>query len=311
MSISITLLPAEHVFACSENNRFFDTLALLGWRHSSAVQANVREAKGAQHTPHRVEVASTQSDFDFLVSMRHEIDFLATTATETIGLGKTTSVDTYLQLFQRAAEGRVLNTSHQINLFFDHIGINDARLTDDARGQTTNLALIDGNHRCLALRQILTFWREIGEEFRDAREFSSESEFLSAVRVKFSIWLQDHARFLIVYQFSVWNSAPSTHEWVHGFVLWTGISPPAEVSETDAIRARNAQRPNSVEDYRDFLCRQDDRPGRARNRHARRSERNSNAGCSANPYFVGSRNFGRGAFRRSWANCQDASHQAA
>ncbi len=305
---------------------FFDTLALLEWRHSTDVLQAVRKAKRGQCEIAPAEVTWAQCDFDFLASMGDQIDLFASSATDTLIVGakwnQFASVDSYLDLFQSAAQGKVLNTQFQFQTFLNFLGINATPYV----GTRTNILgdvkrpaimdggfyISDGGHQYFALLpSIQDFWIEISDALEGNESIKSPLDVLKIVGENLRPKVRVKILHLILLPLLASKLAPSTRDWVHEFVLWTGISPPAEASETDAMGVCNAQRPNTEEDYRDFLFRQQDCPDRARRRRTRRSERSRKTGCSTNRHFVSSRNAGRGAFRRSWANCQDASHQAA
>ncbi len=297
---------------------FFDTLALLEWRHGIDVLTNVRTARDSQDREALIEGFWKTDDFAFLTSMAAEIDFLASTATGTLIADSTwrqaTSADTYLELFRSAGRGEALNTSFQVQLFLKHLGA-DATLCiigqTQRSGTAANVAIVDGGHRQFALRNIQDFWLEISNALEGNETFTSAFEIQNYVQKNLVAWVQVRARTVVVFSLPVPKLAPSTHEWVHSFALWTGISPPAQASETDIIGVRYAQRPKAEEYYRDFHCRQTDRGGCATTHRPRRSGRNSRAGCSPDRHFVSSCNLGRGAFRWSWADCQDAQYQAA
>jgi hypothetical protein len=319
MTTSIAISMGERAFLfAGDRVPFFDTLALLDWRHSTDVLTNVRAVRDSQASEPEIERFRKTDDFAFLTSMAAEIDFLASTATGTLIATsiwrQSTSVDAYLELFRSAGQGEALNTPFQVQLFLDHLGV-DATLCiigkTQRSGATANVAIVDGGHRQFVLRNIQDFWLEISNTLEGNKPFTSAFEIQNYVQKNFVAWVQVRARTLVLFSLPVPKFAPSTHDWVHSFVLWTGISPPAEVSESDVIDVRCAQKPRAKGNYRDFLCRQKDRTGGARTRRSRSSQKNCGKRCSQNRYFVGRRKVGRGAFRRSWANCQDAWYQAA
>lgn len=319
MSVVIATATSQMIALAGDQSRFFDTLALLDWRHSPEVLSNVREAKQLQEqsicsepTCPPVNHASSRS-ITCLRPLNSDLDFFSTASTgialETRAQG--IPVDVYLDLIKRAAEGHVLNTPYQLGLFLDHLGIDDPFLNDDGWFSTINFNVADGNHRRLAIRDTLRFWNEIHEDFGGSRKFSSRLEFLVVFKARISTWLKRNARFAIVFQHSVPRYAPSTHDWVHGFSLVTGVSPPAEASVEDVPDIRCKQKPKSMEKRRDFFCGQEDGTGGARSPRSGNPRRNRNTRRPQDRHSAGDYSLGRSALRRSWANCQEARCQTA
>ena len=257
--------------------------------------------------------------------MAAEIDFLASTAGETIAASckwnQVTSIDSYLDLIQSAAEGKALNTAFQLHSFLSLVGVSGSpcvklQTGSPLQGQIPllpNQLVRYGGASCYLVvsGSLQDFWIGINNTLEGNIEITSVFDLLTLVRESLNPKVEIRACPLFIFSLAAPEFAPSTYEWVHGFALWTGISPPAEASGSDVIDVRYAQKPRAMENYRDFLRRQKDRTGGARTRRSRSSRRNCGTRCSQNRYFEGCRNFGRNAFRRLWANCQDASYQAA
>jgi len=302
----------QTLFYGGEQESFFDTLALVNWRHGIDVLTNVRAIRDPQDREALVESFWQTDDFAFLTSMGAEIDFLASTASETLIANskwrQTTSADTYLELFRTAGQGEALNTPFQVQLFLNHLGV-DAALSP--KQPTINFAIVEGAHRQVVLRNIQDFWLQISNTLEGGATFTTAFAIQNYVQKSLVVWLQIRARTVVVFSLPAPKLAPSTHEWVHSFALLTGISPPAQASEEGTIGVRYTQRPRAVEDYRDFHYRQTDRGCCARSRRPRCSGRNRKARGTTNRYFVGRDNPRRSAFRRSWANCQNARCQTA
>jgi hypothetical protein len=217
-----------------------------------------------------------------------------------------TSADSYVDLIQSAALGEALSTPFQLQLFLNLLGVNAP-----AYGQAFPLAqdfrACDEAHQQVTVVKVMSdLWREIGNTLAGNETFESVFDVLNLVRDNLSAKLRVRTRPGIVLSVLLLRPAPSTHEWVHGFALRTGISPPLQASETDAIAVRCPRPCKAKEDFREFLHRQKDRRDCAWTRGSRHSGRNSSARRPPNRYSIGRRDLGRGAFRRSWANCQDA-----
>jgi hypothetical protein len=262
------------------------------------------------------------ADFVPITSVDNGFDYFASTATEAIIASckwyQSASIDSYIGLIRSAALGTALHTPFQLRSFLDFLGVNapayvlrnTSIIGIQAFPAVNYFRIHDGAcQQAIVVEVVPDFWREIGDTL--ANDKASAFDIQNLVRDNLRAKLRVRTRLLIALATSVREQAPSTHEWVHSFVLWTGISPPVEVSGSDVIDVHCAQKPRPVENYRDFLCRQKDRTGGARTRHSRSSRRNCSTRRSQNRHFVGCRNFGRGAFRRAWANCQDAWYQAA
>jgi hypothetical protein len=307
----------------SPSHTFFDQLALIDWRHGSDVLSNVREARNSSAIGR--DSWEKSDDFKFLASMAEEIDFLASTAKGTIAVSckwnQNASFDSFLGLFQSAARGKALNTRFQFHSFLSLMGVSGASFielpADNLQQRQISLfpdqlLILSGGHCHLAMsRSLQDIWVDINTALEENVEITSVFDLLNLVRDNLISKIEIRALTQFISILVTPELAPSTREWVHGFVLWTGISPPAEVSGSDVIDVRCAQKPRAMENYRDFLCRQKNRTGGARTRRSRSSRRNCGTRCSQNRYFESRRNFGRNAFRRSWANCQDAWYQAA
>jgi hypothetical protein len=307
----------------SPSHTFFDQLALIDWRHGSDVLSNVREARNSPAIDR--DSWEKSDDFKFLASMAEEIDFLASTAKGTIAVSckwnQNTSFDNFLGLFQSAARGKALNTRFQFHSFLSMMGASGTSFielpADNLQQRQISLfpdqLLVLSGGRChLAMSGSLQdIWVDINTALEENVEITSVFDLLTLVRDNLISKIEIRALTQFISILVAPELAPSTREWVHGFVLWTGISPPAQVSEADTIDVRCSRRPKSVENKRDTFCRQENSTIGARARQSQDSERNRRARCSPNRYFGGGNNLGRGAFRRSWANCQDAWYQAA
>jgi hypothetical protein len=317
---------------------FLDTNAHLAWRHSrdvrrcieasftedNQVQAAFHSYFSQYYPPANEPVEWTRCG-NSLEGIKEQIDlsFFTTTGATFFELRRSQAValEEFIGLFRSAVEGKAFSTQHQFQSLLNFLDVDPTferqrRIFDSIdikinRQVLSDFVISDGQHRPTSVSDLNEIWIDIDTYLSQTGPFGSLSEVLEFVRSKVSAKLTLRSRCIVKCTNLALTWAPSTYEWVHDFVLWTGISPPAEASETDAIGVSKAQRPNLEEDYRDFLFRQENRPGGARKRRKGRSERSSRAGGSANRHFVSSRNFGRGAFRRSWPNCQDASHQAA
>lgn len=318
----------------------FDTLVLINWRHSAEMLQAVREAKRGQDQTASAEatirqwdfdyLASNGDDFDFLASMADEIDFLGSAAKNTIitryNWDRTNSVESYVDLFRFAAQGEALNTQSQFWSLLSFVGINNnpSCILPDTFLPNTKLIQIhelmpevdftayDDRYRQLDVIWVAPrFWNKISETIGCGEAFNSSIDLLKLVRNSLLLKVRVRTRLRVTVSAFAPGITASTHMWVHSFVLWTGISPPAEAPDVDIVDVRYAQGLNASEEYRDFLCRQTNRGRCARTHRSRCSGRNRRAGCPTNRHLGSCRNLGRGALRRSWPNRQDAPHQAA
>jgi len=319
----------------------FEQLAHIEWRHSADVIANVREVRIALDANALSEVTWAPNDYGFTAALPNgldlfgaidnrapckyslaQIDLLATTAKEAIAANyywhQTTSLENYLDLFRSAADGKALNTEFQFRSFlnFAGIGISACNLrsiiVSDVRLNVSNstYGICDGGHSLSTPLNLQYFWSEISDTLKSKRAIGSAFEVFRIVRDTLRSQVRFRTRPLIVHSVAEPILAPSTHEWVHGYVLWTGISPPERVSDADT-NVRWLQKSISKENESEYFRRQEDRPGCTRMRRSRNPRRGRNASRSSNRHLACRHGLGRGAFRRSWANCQNARYQAA
>lgn len=331
MTASIAINSGQNLVCSGDQKSFFDQLALLEWRHSTDVLKNVREVRRGLSSG-ITEAAITLSAFDLfdaadfkaLASLANKLDYKATTATgaivATCNWNQSTSVDNYLDLFEAAAQGKALNTPFQFQSFLNSIGVDGypgsglpIAIAKERRISlyADDLVIMDGGHCYQGVSESLQdIWIQINYAIKSDDTVTSAFEILNLVRENLITKIKIRRRRLSPMMLVVPNLAPSTHEWVHCFVLWTGISPPEQVS-VDVIGVRSTQKPTSVEKECDIFCRREDRSSSARSRRPRYTGRNRRARRSTNRHFVGRRKPRRGAVRWSWANCQNARCQAA
>lgn len=231
-------------------------------------------------------------------------------------------VDEFIDLFRAAAEGNAFGTQHQFQLLLDFLDVDptfERRRTilnsidiNINRQALSDFVVWDGRQRLVSVSDLQRLWTDIDAHLNQFGKFASLFDVLSFVREQVSANIPLRTRSVpIKRKILTLTWAPSTCEWVHSFVLWTGISPPAKASETEAINIFCFQRPKTVENYRDYVCRQEDRQRCAERPRTWGSGQNSQACRASNRHFICGRKVGRSALRRSWANCQGAAYQAA
>jgi len=300
----------------------FDELAFIHWRHSSETLRAIREAKRRQSG---TLVPGARQDC-YNVSLKDEIDLLASSAADTIIISskwnQISSVDSYRELFHDAVDGKKLNTSFQFRALLSFFDIDFTfELTtptlktieiDISRQAISDFVICDGQQRVASVTDIHAIWVEIEAQLSQAERFKSGFEVFEYIREQIATKISFRSRRVGIAHKNVAPTwVPSTHEWVHEFMLWTGVSPPALTSETDVGSVENTERPELMEKHRDFLFRQKDRTRCARARRARYSKQSSSASRASNRHFVSGRDLGRGAFCRSWPYRQSTPHQAA
>jgi hypothetical protein len=263
-------------------------------------------------------------NFDLSSHTSGQFSFFTSTSADTLAFSSNfaqiSSVDSYRALFRAAVDGKALNTFFQFqnflnfldidltlertrSLFDIDIGINQQAITD--------FVICNGERR-LSWQDIHAIWADVDAQLSLTGRFESGFEVAQYVREQISTKPSLPTPCVVVSHKKValpW--VPSTHEWVHSFVLPTGVSPPVEGSDMDANRVRNAQRPKTAEHYRDFLFGQENRPRRPRIGRTRGSKPSSKTGCSTARYLVGRVKLGRGPFRRTRSYRQDDRYQAA
>jgi hypothetical protein len=297
MSVAVSSL--KYALFSGDKSDFFDTLALLKWRHSRAVLADVREAKRATHKPREIGPLVTQSDLDFLSSMRDQFDLFSTTATGTIVASckseQVTCPDNYLELFRLAEQGKALNTSFQFHSFLNFLGANNSyvvgrplNILDLRPSKASPYHIIDGQHCYFVLSDIQDFWVDVRSAVEANEDCVSTFDILRFVRSNLLTKIKVKTRRSNAFTLTAPKSAPFTHEWVHGFVLWTGISPPAQASEIDIVDVNQTQRLRAKENRHELFYRQENRSCRARARRARHSGRSSETRSSSNRHLISS-----------------------
>lgn len=316
---------------------FFDQLALLKWRHSLDV---IKAAKDFKYTAESGMTASSviwlentfnsdasaSDDEIILSSATFNFNPYTSTARETIltsrNWNQVTSVDTYIDLFRSAGQGQALSTQYQFQLFLGLLDV-DLRLEQPTRifseavhisGRTrSDLVISDGQHRTVYIPDYRDFWTNIHTKLtQQIDRFASVFDILRYIRRQIISNAKVKARpARVKSKNAAFSFAPSSHEWIHGFVLLTGVSPPTQASEIDAGYANPAGRLGAKEKCHGLFCRQEDRADRARLRRTRRSGRSGEARCSPNRYRISSRKAGGNSLRGAWAHCEAASQQAA
>jgi hypothetical protein len=268
--------------------------------------------------------ASWARCFDLSFQTTGQSCFFASTSTDTLtsssNFAQIASVDSYRELFRAAVEGNALNTSFQFQTFLNFL---DVDLTLERtwslfdidvginRQAIADFVICNGERR-LSWENIHAIWTDVDAQLSQTGRFASGFEVVQYLRERISANSSLRTTCVVVSYKNVAPSwAPSTHEWVHSFVLWTGISPPVEDSDMDANCVCNTQRSKSQENYRDFLFRQEDRPRRPRVRRARSSKPSSKTGCSTNRYLVGRLKVRRSPVRRTRSYRQKDRHEAA
>lgn len=316
MTITYYIGDCAHTVGDSKN--FFETLALLQWRHSGAVLADVRETKRAAGATREKGLPASQIDLDFLTSMGDQIDLLTTAATSTIVASREweqfASADTYLELFRLAEQGKALNTSFQFHSFLNFVGLSNSSVIGfdifNLRAPDAVEDFTVGPPCYFVPTNIQDFWSDVRSKIETSEDCVTAFDILGFVRSSLIAKVRIRTRRLNAFTLSVPKSAPSTREWVHRFVLWTGISPPAQASEVDTIDVQT-QKLIAEDKYRELFCRQEDRRHRARAPCSRRSGRSSKARRSPDRYLKGGRKLGGDALCGAWTRWQAASQQAA
>ena len=173
------------------------------------------------------------------------------------------------------------------------------------------LSIMDGGHCYFALDlKFQDFWTDVTYKLEADETITSAFDVLNVVRSSLVAKVKVRARPFRLFSLTIPETAPSTHDWVHGFALWTGISPPASARDAD-INVHRALRPIAMENDREFLCRQEDRGCCTSMRRTRRSRRNRQTRHPSDRHPSGSRNLRRDAFRRTRTDRENAWQQAA